>query len=198
VIALSVVVTGCSGGSSHKTTSSPGTGSGSVSSSAGSSDGGKSAADKAIAQVMGSTENLPALASSKGKLKTSSSTSPVVAEVLQVKNSSEATRVTWRLKSASGSSVDTKSFQFARPPLFDTRLLGVVDPASKKTYHPYTYIPASGDGSDTSCVCSDLPDSVNAKGAELYAVLPPLPSGVTTVNVTLPGFKAMTGVKVTS
>ncbi|HWC22386.1 MAG TPA: hypothetical protein VG502_08825 [Flexivirga sp.] len=118
--------------------------------------------------------------------------------MLQVTTSPQATRVTWRLKSASSATANTKSFQFARPPLFDTRLLGLVNPQTKVTLHPYTSVPAGGNGMDNECACSSLPDSVNAKGTVLYAVLPALPAGASTVNVTLPGFKPMTGVKVTS
>ena len=194
LVALSLA--GCSSDSPAPVKSSSGS-HGSVSSS-GTSTSGRSAAEAAIAEVMGSGDNLPVLGTSHGTLEASSGKSSVIAEILQVKNSAQATQVTWRLKSASGATADTRSFQFARPPLFDTRLLGVVDPATKKIYHPYTYVPAQGDGSDTSCVCSELPNSVDTTGTVLYAVLPPLPSGTTTVNVTLPGFAAVTGVKVTS
>lgn len=147
---------------------------------------------------MAASDNLPVLASAKGTITASGTQSQVTAEVLQVKDSPQATLVIWRLRSASSSPADTKSFQFARPPLFDTRLLGVVDPGSKKTYRPYTYVPAAGNGEDIACVCSTLPDSVDSSGTVMYAVLPPIPGGVATVNVTLPGFAAMNGVKVSS
>lgn len=198
---LTIAVAGCSGHSPSGTVSSSGTaGSGTTSSSGGGQPTGKgpSAADAAIAKVMGSSNDLRVLASSKGTLKSSTGSAAVVAEVLQVTSSAQATRVTWRLKSATSATANTKSFQFARPPLFDTRLLGVVDPQTKKTFHPYTLVPAGGDGTDTDCACSSLPDSVNATGTVMYAVLPALPTGVSTVNVSLPGFKTMTGVQVQS
>lgn len=199
---LVIAVAGCSDDSPSGGVSTPGgTTSGAAHSSSASGQSsakGPSAADAAIAKVMGSSDDLPVLASSKGVLKSSTGSSTVVAEVLQVRSSSQATRITWRLKSASSATANTKSFQFARPPLFDTRLLGIVDPKTKKTFHPYTLVPAGGDGTDTDCACSSLPDSVNAKGVVLYAVLPALPSGTSSVNVTLPGFKAMPGVKVQS
>lgn len=200
---LSVAVSGCSGSSPSSSTSSSGSthdGSQSATSSAGGSGTkGGSAADDAIAKVMGSSDKLPVLATSHGTLDAAVGSSSVVAEVLQVMTSPQATRVTWRLKSATADEADTKSYQLARPPLFDTRLLGVVDPKTKKTFHPYTYVPMSrDDGQDNACACSSLPDSVNDKGTVLFAVLPPLPTGTTSVNVTLPGFKTMTGVKVAS
>ncbi|WP_446665234.1 hypothetical protein [Flexivirga sp. B27] len=150
--------------------------------------------DDAIAKVMASSADMPAIASSKGSLEAAVGTSSVRAEVLQVKSTAQATRVIWRLKSASGKSVATNTFQLSRPPLFDTRQLGIVDPKTKKTIHPFTY----GEPQDPGCVCSTLPDSVNGDGVVLYAVLPPLPSGTSLVNVTLPGFKTMTGVQLTS
>lgn len=170
----------------------------SAGSSAASSAKGPSAADAAIAKVMGSSNKLPVLASSRGSLKTSTGSSTVVAEVLQVMRSPQATRVIWRLKSASSATANTKSFQFARPPLFDTRLLGLVDARTKHTLHPYTFVPSGGNGMDNGCACSNFPDSVNTNGIVLYAVLPPLPADTSSVNVTLPGFKTMTGVRVTS
>ncbi|MFC6708040.1 hypothetical protein [Flexivirga alba] len=198
---LIVAVAGCSSDSPSGPKSSGSSTSGSAPSSGGSgtsSTKGPSAADAAIAKVMGSSNDLPVLASSSGTLNTSTGSSAVVAEVLQVMTSDQATRVTWRLKSASSATANTKSFQFARPPLFDTRLLGLVNSQTKTTLHPYTSVPAGGNGMDNGCACSSLPDSVNSQGTILYAVLPALPTGATTVNVTLPGFKTMTGVKVTS
>lgn len=198
---LTLGIAGCSSGSSPDVTTSGGSNSGTATSgvtSASPGSKGPSAADAAIAKVMGSSNDLPVLASSRGSLKSSAGSATVVAEVLQVMTSGQATRVTWRLKSASEATANTKSFQFARPPLFDTRLLGLVNPQTKTTLHPYTFVPSGGNGMDNGCACSALPDSVNATGAVLYAVLPPLPAGTTSVNVTLPGFKPMTGVQVTS
>lgn len=200
---LTLGVAGCSDDSpstvtSSTVTSSAGSSSAAVPSSGTSSAKGPSAADAAIAKVMGSSDKLPVLATSRGSLKASGGSSTVVAEILQVMRSPQATRVTWRLKSASSTTANTKSFQFARPPLFDTRLLGLVDPKTKSTLHPYTFVPAGGNGLDNGCACSSLPDSVNAAGTVLYAVLPPLPVGTSSVNVTLPGFTTMTGVKVSS
>lgn len=199
---LTVAVAGCSKDSPSVRTSSgadtAGSAQSSGSASGASTTNGRSAADAAIAKVMGSSDDLPVLATSKGTLRTSTGSSAVVAEVLQVMSSPQATRVTWRLKSASSATANTKSFQFARPPLFDTRLLGLVNPQTKAALHPYTSVPAGGNGMDNSCACSSLPDSVNSTGAVLYAVLPALPSGTTTVNITLPGFKTMTGVQVAS
>lgn len=206
-VALSVMavfalgVAGCSDDSPAGVTSAAGS-TGATPTTSGSSAApsgeGTSAADAAIAKVMGSSDKLPVLASGSGSLKTSTGSSAVVAEVLQVMSSPQATRVTWRLKSASSATANTKSFQLARPPLFDTRLLGLVDPRTKSTLHPYTFVPAGGNGMDNGCACSNLPDSVNATGTVLYAVLPPLPAGTSSVNVTLPGFKPMTDVRVTS
>lgn len=197
VALVSLPLAGCSGDSPGPTP--PPTGAtGSASSTTSVSSDARSAAQDAIAEVMGSSNDLPVAGSSTGSIEASSGRSSVTAEILQVKNTPQATQLTWRLKSAGGATADTRSFQFARPPLTDTRLLGVVDPQTKKTYHPYTYVPAQGDGSDTACVCSNLPSSVDRTGTVLYAVLPPLPAGATTVNVTLPGFPAVTGVRVTS
>lgn len=197
---LTLGIAGCSKGSSHGAASSGNGSSGAVSSAAGSSGAARStsAADAAIAKVMGSSNNLPVLASAGGTLKSSTGSSAVVAEVLQVMTAPQATRVTWRLKSASSATANTKSFQLARPPLFDTRLLGLVNPQTKVTLHPFTFVPDGGNGMDNGCACSSLPDSVNATGTVLYAVLPPLPAGTSSVNVTLPGFTTMTGVQVTS
>ncbi|TWP35953.1 hypothetical protein [Leekyejoonella antrihumi] len=93
----------------------------------------------------------------------------------------------------------TSSYQLAYGPLSDTRLFSLVDAAHGKTYYPLTYAPV-GQAFNTPirCLCSDLPSSVDGTGQVLYAVLPALPDGTTSVNVAIPGFTTMKSVKVTS
>lgn len=150
----------------------------------------------AIAKIMAKAKDLPVLGTSNGTLDGPGATVKVVAQVLQVKAMTDETLVVWRLKSATDQAVLTTSFQLSHPPLSDTRLLGVVDPKAKTTYRPYTYVPIEGDGRDNSCLCSDLPYQVDGNGEVLYAVVPPLPASVTSVDVTLPGFADVKGVKV--
>lgn len=158
-------------------------------------------ADQAAQKIMGTTQgDAKALASSRGTLDVTDKKSAVTAEILDIHAYQETTQVAWRLKNATGGAVDTASFQLARPPLFDTRQLGLVDTATSNTYRPFTFVPMGGvagdEGRDTSCVCGDLPDKTDATGGVLYAELPALPEGVTSVSVTIPGFKTMTGVPV--
>lgn len=149
----------------------------------------------AIAKMMARPGTPRVLGSASGTLD-AIGTSAVVAQVLQVRTGTASTLVVWRLKSASDARVSTKSFQLARPPLMDTRLLGLVDTATHTTYRPYTYIPAQGNGEDLGCACSEVPNDVDASGEILYAVVPPLPRSVAKVDVTLPGFDTMRKVPV--
>jgi len=155
-----------------------------------------SAAKAAIARIMAAPADLPVLGTAKGTLTSSTGTTAVVAEILQVRADPDGTIVTWRIKSPTDQKARSSSFQLSRPPLDDTRLLGVVDPATHTTYRAYTYAPAQGDGSDTACLCSDLPTDVDGGGELMYALVPTLPDSVKTVDVTLPGFATVTGIGV--
>jgi hypothetical protein len=148
-------------------------------------------AKDAVTKIMATPKTPKVLGAARGTLEAATGTSSVVAQVLRVQAGPASTLVVWRLKSASNARVESKSFQLARPPLMDTRLLGLVDTATNTTYRPYTYIPAQGNGDDLGCACSDLPDDVDANGDVLYAIVAPLPRSVTTVDVTLPGFDTM-------
>ncbi|GAB3614212.1 hypothetical protein [Humibacter ginsengisoli] len=151
----------------------------------------------AIAKIMANGKDLPVLGTSNGTINgPGDQPAKVVAQVLQVSATSDATLVVWRLGSATHQTVSTTSIQLSHPPLFDTRLLGVVDPRAKITYRPYTYVPIQGNGEDNSCLCSDLPSQVDGEGELLYAVVPPLPSSVKSVDLTLPGFADIKGIKV--
>lgn len=152
---------------------------------------------EAIAKIMAKGADLPVLGTSNGTLN-GPANEPVklVAELLQARATPDATLVVWRLKSATDQTVLTTSSQLAHPPLSDTRLLGVVDPKTKTTYRPYTYVPIEGNGQDNSCLCSDLPYQVDGSGELIYAVVPPLPASATSVSVTIPGFETFTGIKV--
>jgi hypothetical protein len=50
---------------------------------------------------------------------------------------------------------------------------------------------------ETSCICSSLPRDVDAGGVDLYATYPSLDQSATTVDVAIPQFPVMQGVKVT-
>jgi hypothetical protein len=192
VVAAGLVLCGCTAPSSTGSTASPG-------SAAGARDDTQSLSPKdAVAKVMADPKALPVLATSKGTIETGTGagTSAVIAQVLEVRSEANSTLVVWRLKSATGGSVDTASFQLAYPPLMDTRLLGVVDPATKTTFRPYTYVPANGDGRDLDCACSTLPQSVDGSGQVLYALVPSLPKSVKKVEITIPGFATTKGISV--
>ncbi|TWP35954.1 hypothetical protein [Leekyejoonella antrihumi] len=124
----------------------------------------------------------------------------MTAQILRIVRTSLSTTVVWRLKSTSGATVPTNSSQLSgAAPLFDTRQLALVDVEGNKTFYPYTYVPiGQPTGLDTKCLCSDLPDSVSGGGVVLYAMMPALPAGASTVNVSIPGFSTMKSVKVAS
>jgi hypothetical protein len=152
-----------------------------------------------IKKIMASSDKAKAIASAKGTIDAGGATtaSAVVADVLKVDRMPDSTVLTWRLKSADGGTVPTNSFQLSKPPFLDTRYVGLIDASTKKTYFAYTYAPAKQvDGADTACLCSGIPDHVGGDGTEMHSVMPPLPSSLTAVDVTIPGFDAITGVKV--
>ena len=147
--------------------------------------GGEMPKTKAIASAQGTIDN-----SADGtKLEAK-------AEVLSVTATKTTTELVWRLSTADGSTVDLNSSQMSQVPWNGTRLIGLEVPATKTTYHPYTMVPPrSADGRASECVCSDLEVlGLDATGRRMYASMPPLPSGVTTVTVTIPGFPDMTDV----
>lgn len=155
-------------------------------------------AKTAIKKIMASSDTAKAIASAKGTIAAGGQDAPsaVVAEILQVEALPDSTELVWRLKSANGDTVATNSFQLSKPPFLSTRYVGLIDAAAKKTYFPYTYAPAKADGADNACLCSGIPDEVGGKGTVLYSVMPPLPSSLATVDVTIPGFDPITDVKV--
>jgi len=159
---------------------------------------GSVSAKAATKKVMGTSDKAKAIGTAKGTIDAPGSPSPVIADVIKVERLPDSTVLTWRLKSATGDSVATNSFQLSKPPFLDTRYVGLVDASAKKTYYAYTYAPGNQtDGQDVSCLCSGIPDEVGSQGTVLHSVLPPLPSALKTVDVTIPGFEAITGAQVT-
>ncbi|MCQ9385558.1 hypothetical protein [Brevibacterium moorei] len=154
-------------------------------------------AEQAAQQIMGSQEETDSAGLGAGTLDAASGPVKVGAEAVSVQTDAQETRVTWRLKNLAHGTVDTGSFQLARPPLMDTRALGLADAGGGRVYHPYTYVPVNSiGGEDTACVCSELPERTNDSGQLLYAELPPLPESVHTVTLTLPGFASVKNVPV--
>lgn len=157
-------------------------------------------AKEAIAKIMATGDTVKAIASANGTIAAGGQDTPsaVVADILKVEALPDSTVLTWRLKSANGEAAATNSFQVSKPPFLDTRYIGLVDGSTKKIYYAYTYAPANAaDGADNGCLCSGIPDEVGTPGTVLHSVMPPLPSSLTTVDVTIPGFEAITGVTVT-
>lgn len=157
-------------------------------------------AKAATKKIMASSDKAKAIASANGSIDAGGATtaSAVVADILKIDRLPDSTVLTWRLKSASGGTVPTNSFQLSKPPFLDTRYVGLVDASTKKTYFAYTYAPANqSDGQDVACLCSHIPDEVGGDGTVLTAVTPPLPASVDTVDVTIPGFDTITDVTVT-
>jgi len=159
-----------------------------------------SSAKAAIKKIMASSVTAKAIASAKGSIDAggAATASAVIADILKVDRLPDSTVLTWRLKSASGGTVPTNSFQLSKPPFLDTRYVGLVDASTKKTYFAYTYTPANqSDGQAVACLCSQVPDEVGGDGTVLTAVTPPLPASLDSVDVSIPGFDAITDVTVT-
>lgn len=152
----------------------------------------------AIRKIMSTSIGGRAIATARGTLAGPSKTVRVIAQVLAIHRGHDSTVLIWLLKSASGKEVRTSSFQLAHPPLLDTRLVSLVDRRAGRSYYPYTYVPyQQPGGQDTGCLCSDVPASTDGHGTVLYAVMPALPTGTTSVDVTIPGFTTMKAVPVT-
>lgn len=199
VAVVSVGLTGCSGGGAS--TSSPSASGSSAATGKGpstpSSQG--SSVHAVVKRIMSTTDGGAPIATAKGRMEGVGKDVPMIAQVLAIRSTADATVLVWKLKSGTGGKVVTSSSRLSHPPLFDTRLLSIVDGSDGKTYYPYTYVPeGQGFGSDTGCLCSDVPYSTNTEGTVMHAVLPPLPAGTDSVSVKIPGFATMRSVKVSS
>jgi hypothetical protein len=186
VVLAAVLLTSCSGGDKPDSVASPGPSGPSATSS------GPSVAEKLTQKLLGTTSDDPAIGSATGTAEINGQPSKLVADVVEVRAGAQTTLLRWRLRSASGSATRALGFWLSRPPLFDSRGITILDRPGNHALSPFTY---SKD--DHDCVCSRVPGSVDGEGEPMYALYPPLDAATTTVDVTLPGFSAITGVPVT-
>lgn len=156
------------------------------------SPSGPSPAEKLTEQLLGSTADEPAVASSQASVTILGESYQLVADVLEVRANSETTLLRWRLKSASGQATKSLGFWLSEPPLFDSRGITLLDRAGNHALSPFTY-----NKDEHDCVCSQMPESVDGEGQPMYALYPPLDPSATTVDITLPGFPDMKDVPVT-
>ncbi|HET8614609.1 MAG TPA: hypothetical protein VFL94_03715 [Actinomycetales bacterium] len=151
-----------------------------------------SAVERLTTQLLGTTPDGPVLASSAGTVEINGKRSRLVAEVLEVRATTDTTLLRWRLRSASGESTEAYGFWLSHPPRFDSRRVTLLDTTGKQALSPFTY-----DRDEIMCVCSTVPKTVDGDGEPMYALFPPLDPSTPTVDVTLPGFPPATGIPVT-
>lgn len=150
-----------------------------------------------LTQQLLEREEAPApVATVRGPLAVPSGSASVEVDVLAVRASAETTLLRWRLRSATGQTQQVFTSSLARPNVFDTRAVALVDAAGNQRLEPFTYIPQLKTD-DLRCACSPIPKSVSAAGVQMYALFPPLAANATTVDVVIPGLPTAEKVAVT-
>ena len=125
-------------------------------------------------------------------------TTRLTADVVRVDVSGSTTVLTWRLRSADGTSLPASGnwASGGTSSATDTRAVALIDTAGQLRLLPYVNAGQAVFG-ESDCTCSDTPRSVGSQGADLYATYPALSAGATTVTVVIPGFAPMPDVPVT-
>ncbi|MGN8025998.1 hypothetical protein [Microbacterium sp. 22242] len=117
-------------------------------------------------------------------------------DVEQVRALADSTMIVWRLSTASGTKQDVSTFQFAVAPDTDGRNIALSVGGGATTVRPYTFRYQNRTGQGSSCLCGDIGPDTDGTGQQLYALMPPLPAGTKTVDVSMPGFDVMKDVPV--
>ncbi|MFC6005544.1 hypothetical protein [Angustibacter luteus] len=192
VLALVAGLAACSGDDDKKS-------SGQTSPGASASPSGQSA-DQLAQQLLATATASPPIASAQANVQLNpqlSGSTPLAltADVIEVSAADTMTVLHWRLRSTSGDSVQPSgTWLNGGTAGSDTSQVAMVDTAGKLRLLPFKT--DTGDYA-TGCICSPMPRDVDGTGVDMYATYPALAASATTVDVALPQFPVMKGVKVT-
>ncbi|MBS1672398.1 MAG: hypothetical protein JSS74_00335 [Actinobacteria bacterium] len=146
-------------------------------------------------KIAGTEFSTASLAHVDGTIAAAGTQVKVRLDVEEVRALADSTMLTWRLSSASGQQEDVTSFQFAVAPDLDTRNVAVLFDGGDRTLRPYTYRYRNVQDQGSVCLCATIAKT-DGTGVQLSALLPALPDGTKTVDVSMPGFDVMKGVPV--
>ncbi|GAA4483013.1 hypothetical protein GCM10023171_13930 [Microbacterium panaciterrae] len=151
-----------------------------------------------VAKKIADTElSTASIAQADGALSVNGAPVKVRIDVESVRSLADSTLLTWRLSTVSGAQEKVSTFQFAVAPHLDTRNVALVVDGGATTLRPYTFRYQNDPSQPTSCLCATIPSASDGTGLQLNALMPALPAGTKTVDVSFPGFDVMKGVPVT-
>jgi hypothetical protein len=157
-------------------------------------------ADQLAQQLLASATAEPPIASADAMVllnpqQTGGRRQALTADVVEVSAADTMTVLHWRLRSTSGDSIQPSgTWLNGGTAGSDTSQVAIVDTTGKLRLLPFKT--DTGDFA-TGCICSPMPRDVNGTGVDMYATYPALAASATTVDVALPQFPVMKGVKVT-
>lgn len=135
-----------------------------------------------------------------GKLKSGPNKFGAELAILAVEASESSTRLVIALRSTTGEeeSLDRAALNVRTPLNPGIRDVSVTDPTAERVLMPFL---AYGQGKDplteSFCLCSDSPKTLNETWYPVYATLPALDPETSSVTVTIPGFDPVPDVSVT-
>jgi hypothetical protein len=175
LMAAAALVAGCTGSSSTGAQPSARVSSGS------SSTAGGGAGDSAARTYLNGQQAKP-IGSASGTIATYSSTAPATADVLALTASPNTTTLRWQLSSPQAGTTMKGGF------LGEDGAAGTGGVAILARQANLRLTPVKVDG---ACVCSEVPSKLGSQPVAMSGVYPPLPPGVTEVEVVVPGFPAI-------
>lgn len=135
-----------------------------------------------------------------GKLKSGPSTFPAELAVLAVEASESSTRLVIALRSTTGEeeSLDYAALNVRTPLNPGIRDVSVTDPTAERVLMPsLAYEKGKDPLTESFCLCSNSPKTLNESWFPVYATLPALDPATSAVTVNVPGFEAVPDVPVT-
>ncbi|MCC2312734.1 hypothetical protein [Cellulomonas xiejunii] len=118
---------------------------------------------------------------------------PLSVDVLTLDTTATGTDMTFTVATGDGSTTGwgpTRSWTTPGESAFsDVRGITLTVETTATSLRPYTVMTHVADGLDMLCACSDFPLSLDGDRRVLTALFPPLPAGVETATLGLPGFE---------
>ena len=207
-LALVVVLSGCTGGTSPEQPQEESTSTGQSSASATNETvpapepepTGKSP-EQVSSEIFAAIDAAPAIAEVTGQLESATTAKSIDARISieSIEAGETSTVLKFTLYSQGGAEVGLPldTFNEFRPLTKDIRDVAIVDVASAQRFTPYLGVADKDNPEESSfCLCSTAPKTINATGFPLYATFPPIGPDSTSVTVSIPGFKDIEGVPV--
>ena len=136
-----------------------------------------------------------------GKVPSGDGTFPAELAIIRVEATDVSTLVVFALRSTSGQDKDVlapSAFSESTPLRPDMRDLSVTDPGAQTVLRPFLQFPqGEAPTAQSPCLCSLAPKALEEAWFPLYATVPALDAGTSSVTVKLSGFDEASDVPVT-